>query len=358
MSAAITVEANRQQSRKRRISRLYQAASQCARPWQASESPFSASGGGAERAPLPTLVKAMLMLALRGARIPLRENVSAFPDVRQCATRTLHRLVRLQRCDVPREPAVSHGLLVTAHYTFSKALEVNGPLLQYNFGAEGYSFPTGNYIDYSQNRRLSSNDIPHRVVATWLYQLPFGKGHKLNAGNAAMNFIASGWQVSGTWMFQSGTPVLATGASNGSLNGRPDVVAGADFILPESYQKWYDGRTRVTLPSGRVITPCNFCFLKYNPDAFTGRTVRVANGMLQRDQYWWGTAGFTFDALRNEALNNVTMSLQRQFKLIERFELSLQAHAHNLLNHTQFNPATRRAWAPRRLSMTKQPAGR
>ena len=114
----------------------------------------------------------------------------------------------------------------------------------------------------------------------------------------------------------------------------------------------------MTLPGGRVITPCNFCFLKYNPDAFTGRTVRAANGTLQRDRYWWGTAGFTFDALRNEALNDVTMSLQRQFKLTERFELSLQGIRTTCSIIRSSTPRTRRAWEPRRLSMTKRSGGR
>jgi len=272
------------------------------------------------------------------ARMALRETMWPFP---MFGTMGLERYIGTSDYNALQFRAnrqFASGLMITAHYTWSKAMEVNGPMLQYNFGAEGYSFPTGNYIDYQQNRRLASNDIPHRAVATWLYQLPFGTGKRLNPSNSALKFLASDWQVSGTWMYQSGTPILATGASNGSLNGRPDVVSGVDMELPKEYQKWYDGRTKVTLPSGRVITPCNLCFLKYNPDAFAGRTVRVPNGTLQRDQYWWGTAAFTYNAIRNDALNNVTLSVQRLFKLTERLELSLQAHAHNALNHTQFSP--------------------
>ena len=41
-------------------------------------------------------------------------------------------------------------------------------------------------------------------------------------------------------------------------------------------------RRRVTLPSGRVITPPNRTYLKYNPDAFVGRVVTTPNGRHRR----------------------------------------------------------------------------
>ena len=54
-------------------------------------------------------------------------------------------------------------------------------------------------------------------------------------------------------------------------------------MLPENLWGWYDGNTRVTLPSGRIITPPARTYLKYNPDAFAGRVVTTPNGRVVAD---------------------------------------------------------------------------
>jgi hypothetical protein len=235
--------------------------------------------------------------------------------------------------------SLTRGLLINAHYTWSRALEVANAEAQNNFNGEGFGSQGGNLLDISQNRRLSSNDIPHRFVVTYLCELPFGKGHALAANNKALSAVASGWQVSGVWMYQMGTPLVVSGANSGSMNSRPDALPNAPLELPKDLQRWYDGNTTITLPSGRQIRPCAYCFLKYNPDAFTGRVVTVANATLQRDVYWWGNAAYTYNALRNEALNNWTLSIQRTFTFGERLRVDLQAHSYNAFNHTQFSPS-------------------
>ena len=58
------------------------------------------------------------------------------------------------------------------------------------------------------------------------------------------------------------------------------------------YNAW-ETRTVETLPDGRKITPCNFCFLKFNSDAFQGRVVTTPNGSVVNDVYWFGNAALT-----------------------------------------------------------------
>ena len=67
-------------------------------------------------------------------------------------------------------------------------------------------------------------------------------------------------------LWHSGFPVPVNGASTGAIVARPDRVAGVDLVLPENLQGWYDGRTTITLPSGRRVTPPANTYLKYNPD--------------------------------------------------------------------------------------------
>ena len=237
----------------------------------------------------------------------------------------------------------SKGLLFNAHYTWSRALEVANALAQNNFGGEGTASIAGDYLHIDQNRRLGSNDIPHRVVMNYVYELPFGKGQHFASSNRALSLLVGGWQASGTWTIQLGTPLVLTGGSN-SLNARPNAIAGAARELPKNLQGWYNGVTPVTLPSGRVIRPCAFCYLKYDPDAFTGQTVVTANNSIQRDIFWYGSAAFTYNDLRNDRLNNWTMSMQRTFNVTERVRMEFQAHAHNVFNHTQFSPSYNAGW--------------
>ena len=85
-------------------------------------------------------------------------------------------------------------------------------------------------------------------------------------------------------------------------------------MLPENLWGWYDGQTPVTLPSGRVITPPNRTYLKYNPDAFVGRVVTTPNGRIVADQFWNGNADITYDEIRTDNRFNIDMSIRREFR--------------------------------------------
>ena len=72
-------------------------------------------------------------------------------------------------------------------------------------------------------------------------------------------------------------------------------------------QKWYTGTSTaertVTLPSGRQLVVCRYCFLKYSSDAFTGRTVQFPNGTTGTDIYWYGTSALRYDDFRTPGVS-------------------------------------------------------
>jgi hypothetical protein len=234
----------------------------------------------------------------------------------------------------------SGGLTVNAFYVWSRSLGLTNGEVQSNLGVEGIPQLVPNVRDLNQNKHLSGNDVPHRVVVTFLYELPFGRGKHFAPTNRAVSAVVSGWQTSGTYSYQVGVPLSPSGANNGSLTGQPNLIAGVPLELPKSMQRWYDGRTQVTLPSGRQITPCALCFLKYNPEAFAGSIVTVANGSTQQDAYWWGNANLGYSALRASPVNTATLSIRRTFKLTEQLGLEFQANATNLFNHAVFGPTS------------------
>jgi hypothetical protein len=175
-------------------------------------------------------------------------------------------------------------------------------------------------------------------IASWVYELPIGNGKALDLGSSIVNNLLGGWRLGGSFNASTGFTVpLANGGTN-TINGLPDRVNGVPIELPKSLQRWYDGRTQVTLPSGRVITPCNRCFLKYNIDAFAGRLATGPNGVAIPDLFWYGTSAATFDDLRSPSAWNSNMSLEKTFKAWEKFEFNLSAQATNIFNHTTFRP--------------------
>ena len=236
----------------------------------------------------------------------------------------------------------SKGLQFNAHYTWSKLIEFSSynAANNQNFSDNGSTNGFSNIRPemWDTNRKVSTNDIPHRLVASWIYELPIGNGKLLNLGSGVANSLIGGWRVGGSFNASSGfVAPIANGGTN-TINGLPDRVSGAALEVPKELQRWYDGNTRVTLPSGRVITPCNRCFLKYNIDAFQGRIVTTPNGSVVPDLFWYGTSAATFTGLRANSAWNANMSLEKSFRAWEKLSIDLSAQATNIFNHTTFRP--------------------
>jgi hypothetical protein len=231
--------------------------------------------------------------------------------------------------------AFHHGVLMDLNYTWSKEID-NTDNMEDNQGYNsGGTAAAPDFTNFSNNRRLGFSDIPHRVAITFLYDTPFGRGKSLEISNPVLRAIVGDWQAGGAVIAQEGFPFSVNGANSGAALGRPDRVSGTPLEVPADLQHWYDGKTTVTLPDGRVITPAKNTFLKYYEGAWSGRVVQVPNGSFAPDVYWWGTAAQTFDQMRGPGRFNIDFSLRRTFKIRERMNLEFAANATNLLNGTQ-----------------------
>ncbi|HEY3038565.1 MAG TPA: TonB-dependent receptor [Pyrinomonadaceae bacterium] len=240
------------------------------------------------------------------------------------------------------------GLQFNAHYTFSKQLGTTRYNAQTN---QGYSDGGDtNYFPYVRpdlrhnNRKITTNDAPHRFVASWVYDLPIGRGGYLwNTKNSRLDRIVGSWRLGGSFTAQSGFVALISGGT-GALNNLPDRVPGVPIEVPKELQRWYDGNTTVTLPSGRLVKPCAGCFLKYNVDAFRARTVTLPAGGAITDIFWYGNAAATYGDIRSNSNWNLNMSLDKNIRFGERYSLLLSAQATNALNHTQWKPGVNMAF--------------
>jgi hypothetical protein len=79
-----------------------------------------------------------------------------------------------------------------------------------------------NATDADFEKRLSGDDVPHRVTTSILYELPFGQGRKFASDASGwVNALIGGWSVNAIGQFQSGRPV---GFGNIYFNGNLEAL--------------------------------------------------------------------------------------------------------------------------------------
>jgi len=235
----------------------------------------------------------------------------------------------------------SQGYQLDFNYTWSKEID-NTDNMADNQGQNAGGTVSSSVLDlrnYENNVRLGVGDVPHRFTATFMAELPFGSGKPIDVDSSVFRAIAGGWQAGGTWVWQSGTPVVISGASTGAAYAHPDRNEGVSLEVPKELQHWYDGNTTVTLPNGRKVKPTKNTYLKYYTGAFSGRVVQLANGNYNADQFWYGTVSNTLDAIRCPGRFNIDLSLRRTIKIREGISLELAAESTNVLNSTQLSGA-------------------
>lgn len=163
------------------------------------------------------------------------------------------------------------------------------------------------------NYSWSDFDRRHVFQATWVYELPFGDGKKFKFDNAFANYIVSGWQFSGTFVWQSGRPfTVYTG-----FNTFSSVVGSLATC---------DGCPR---DLGTVVEEAGRNFF------FTAE---------QRAMFGTPDAGEISDIPRNYFIEpsywQPDFSLLRKFRLTEQFNLDFRVDLRNAFNHPNFAAPT------------------
>jgi carboxypeptidase family protein len=137
------------------------------------------------------------------------------------------------------------------HYTFGKSIDLGGA--QFISGDLVYRDPR----DITRDRGLSSFDVRHNMVLSYIWDIPVGHGRRLDMQNPWLNSIIGGWQFNGITSARSGTPFTPALSFNPAQSGhaRPDRIG--DGNLPRSERSadlWFDP-TAFTAPTPFLIGP-------------------------------------------------------------------------------------------------------
>jgi len=206
-----------------------------------------------------------------------------------------------------------HGLQLTGQKRFSKGYTVSG---SYTFSKWMQAVNLLNPVDPLPIHEISDADAPHRINISGVYELPFGHGKKwLATSNPVGSRIASGWQVSGIWSFQSGFPLAW---NNSVFYGDPSSI-----LLPMDQR-----------------TPNHW----FNIAGFETASAK----QLQSNQLrWWP---LRFGTLRRQRQNNVDFAVIKDTRIKESMNFQFRAEALNAFNHPYFP-------APNMTVTTAQSAG-
>ena len=165
-----------------------------------------------------------------------------------------------------------------------------------------------NASDPVPEHRISPFFRPMRFSLASTYELPVGRGKKVNIQNRALNALAGGWLIAGTYSFQLGGPLTWL---NGSTNNPGDYV--------------YMGGDVNSQPR--------------NVDGYAFDITRFDNKTADQFQYHIRTFASTFGNLRTDGINEFRGSLQKRFVFAEKRMLQLRFEVFNLMNHPVFAAA-------------------
>jgi hypothetical protein len=143
-----------------------------------------------------------------------RPQFAAFNRTGTSRTRVNDNKSEYNALQVKVDRRFRNGLLITNSYTLSRSRD-------YVNENTGISTP----IDFNQSWSRSNFDRLHNYVLTSIYELPFGPRHRW-LSDGVLGRVIGGWQVSGIFVAQSGTPLNITG--NNTLLHTPGNTAYAD----------------------------------------------------------------------------------------------------------------------------------
>ena len=192
----------------------------------------------------------------------------------------------------------SNGVSLLVSYTWSKSIDLGSGSLIGDLAIR-------NVDNVGWERAASSSSVPQRLVLSYTYALPIGRGRRFNVTNPIVRGMVGGWQLNGITTIRDGhpfTPVLSVSSAN-TGTARPNRIAGGE--LPSDQRSINDW---------------------FNLKAFTTPS-----------QYNYGNSGR--DIVYSPGAVNFDASIFKRYqmrKLGDAGEVQVRFEGFNIFNHPQF----------------------
>ncbi len=244
---------------------------------------------------------------LNGATVQRQQLLRPFPHFTGVSTIRNDASSDYHSGQLRAEKRFSRGYTMLISYTWSKFLEKASLL---------------NETDTKFERRFSDADIPHRLVVSGIWELPFGRGRKWGSNwNRAVDVVLGGWQVQGIWNWQSGRTNLTLGNVyyNGDITKLKTKIKSSNVdgtVFDTSGFYFSDAAVQ----TNGVVDPA-----KQRADS----RIQLSGNIRLLPSRW---AGF-----RSQGLNLWDLSVSKNFSFTESIKLQLRGEFLNAFNTPVFN---------------------
>jgi hypothetical protein len=190
------------------------------------------------------------------------------------------------------------GFMISGFYVWSKALGINST--DFSAGVPNQTKEETRRLDYS----LLDYDRPHNFTVNFIYQTPTATQSK------ALGYLANDWQISGVYRWTSGRPygVGYSIPNINSLNLTGTDNPGARIALTCDPGRGWSGDPYKQLDTS--------CFAPPQPGSDGAESARFF--------------------VRAPPLNNLDLSLAKNFGVVKGIKFEFRVDIFNALNHTQF----------------------
>ncbi len=197
----------------------------------------------------------------------------------------------------------SGSLALTGVYTWAKSIDEKSAAAGIGSADTGWQGFLNNH-NTKLDRARSDFDVDHRVVGSFVYDLPFGRGKRFLPNTPkVVDAVLGNWQLNGIATFQRGFPYPIFASDIGGLldnfSNRANLVGNPNSGFTQSIAQWF------------------------NTKAFSQPAAGV-----------YGTSGRNI--LRAPGLSNWDLSLFKNFPIKERVNLQLRRESFNSFNHPQW----------------------
>ena len=227
---------------------------------------------------------------LNNATVARQQLLRPFPEFGRIRTQRQDGSSIYHSGQLRAEKRFSNGYTLLIGYTWSKFIEEMDFL---------------NESDTEFQRVIAADDVPHRIVVSGIYELPFGRGRRIgNAWRGLTNGLFGGWQIQGIWQYQSGRP-LSWG--NVYFNGDPSKL-----------------RTNISGATVDKTFDTSGFFVPGDANAH-----RLANNV----RYF----PLRLPGFRGQPYTETHFSVLKKILFTEKTYVELRGEFINLFNHAQFN---------------------